>query len=185
MSGSDRITWWEPRWGFVPRTRLALGVMGLTSPWVWIRIGVYAAVGALGIAAIARWVVPGTPQLPLWRLLMLVPMTWLILAMPAAALLLVPPQISVLHDRVVVARGQTPFVILFDKLHRASFDATDPLRVRLRLEYTGKHGCPGRITLGVGSKVDLTGLAELLEEKLAAREDRPLEVRPDVVDRRV
>lgn len=134
---------------------------GILSPWFWVRITLYGLAGAIVTHFSLRSLVPGPSPLPLSSYAIFVLGIPGVFALQFGLGSFMSPTITVTPDHIRTFRKSVR-VILREHVHQATLDTTDPLRVLLVLEYTEPEHPRTTIVFGVGPKVDLIRLAEVL-----------------------
>jgi hypothetical protein len=154
----DTLSWFEPRWSFVPRYRREFGAVLRPAPWL--RIGV----AAIPLAALLVWGIRQVPGVELsWaKAARMTLLSGAALAGMFALLcglhLLIPPAVRLSRKGVSRQTGQVVLWLKAADLRSITLDRSEPTRARLRIESTRK-----TVEIGVGSKVAPDRLVEFLK----------------------
>lgn len=154
----ETLSWFEPRWSFVPRVRRDFAL--LLKPAFWMRIAALSVpLAVLLVWGIRR--VPGAElgwveaaRLGLLSGAVLASMLVLLLGVH----LLVPPLVRLSPKGVSRQTGQSVQWMRSADLRSVTVDLSDPAQPRLRVESSRK-----TVEIGIGGKVALDPLLEFLK----------------------
>ncbi|GAA5505308.1 hypothetical protein [Novipirellula caenicola] len=160
MSGTSKITWWVPRWAFVPQLwqslrSCLLNRHAITNIFIGTFVSCAVIIGGLKIALPAL-VIPN-----LWTVFAALPMILVLLACQFGLLAAIPPNVTLRPDRLQKTHGQTGLVIKADQFVATQLYVHREDRIRLKVRYRQRDRLR-TLVLGVPSSIDLDQLVALL-----------------------
>lgn len=159
---ADRITWWEPYRTTIRSGWIAFQRAGFFQLRTCLRPTVIAVIIMSGIVGFAIWCIPGV-QIPWVAMVFGVPLTLLGLWCTAALSILIPRQVEVRCDRIVISHGQTVTRIDRERITDVYVVPDGDGSATLCVKFT----CRGRErtrSVDVRDTVDLQRLDEILRD---------------------
>jgi len=121
-----------------------------------IRVTILSLIIAAAIIAWVQVAIPGV-QLPIWKMLLSVPIMYAYMAVMLLLHLVVPTSVKVRKDRIHTTTGKSNWVLKAKDVYRARIVVFAVDRIRLRIFYTRKNRRRSR-TFGVSPKINLDAL---------------------------
>jgi hypothetical protein len=159
------ISWWEPRWSFIPRMKNELRV--LLSPRTWLRIACLTMIVVAVIIVATDALVPNLQFDWAGALLKSVGVLLLQLTLISGVLFLVPPRITVNRRAIVVQHGNSTRSFAQGKVDGLNLSLHDGGQLRLWVTCRGRSRC-----YGLPRSVDIAALRAILGEELVVHDYR-------------
>ena len=170
MSGKQKITWWVPRWAFVPGLRRSLQQCVFNRGSIMNIVGGSVLASAVIIVAL-KIAFPALVVPNLWPAVIAIPGVFVAMILQFAILLIVPPSVTLREDRILKSHGQSGLLIKASDFLATQIYVHSKDRVRLKIRYRQrKH--ERTVVLGVPPNVDLEQLVSMLPVTPAIRDAR-------------
>lgn len=155
-----KVTWWEPRWSFVPRYHAEIAETGILSLRLWIRMLAITAILLTVMVGIVWWQAPGA-FIP-WRQLAFAPFAVpCVLYFKVGLLYVLSPYIQVDAKGVHISHGDSGFVVLMSKIRQVRISMVDSGRATMMITYVDRKGRLKTRAIGISDTVDLVQLEEV------------------------
>ena len=170
LNGKRKISWWVPRWAFVPALwrslgRCILNRRSLTS------IIVGSVLSCATVLAGFKLAFPGMVVPNLWPVALSIPGIVVAMVLQFVLLTMVPPHVVLRSDRLQKSHGQTGLQIKATDIIKSQIYIHSSARVRLKIRYRQRSGVR-TLVLGIASCVDLDELDSILPSLPKIRDAR-------------
>lgn len=159
------VSWWEPRWSFVPRIRRELRT--LISPRLWLRVLALVTIIVVPLAAFVQAHVPGLQFNWSLALLKSIGLFGLYISAISIMLMLLPPRITVNHRGISVQHGNSARCCTLAKTEGVNLTLHSDEKCRLWITCANRSRC-----YGLPTSVDVASLRAILGEKLTVHDYR-------------
>jgi len=165
-----RLTWYQPRWSYVPRLWSTLFTHFLNARTL-LRIGGASLIIGVLLVLGLKWWVPGIQLPPLWRILMIFPTLVFLMMLQTLLLTIIPPSVAIRRKQIIIAHGQSATGIAADQVIAAWLIFHAGQKIRLKIRFHGRKALR-TVTVGVSPKFDFKRLIELMPVEVIVRDAR-------------
>lgn len=168
-ANKPKLTWYVPRWFYVPRLWRTFRILFNSRSMLRIAIGSLVAGGF--VVAGFKWMVPQLVIPDLWRMAFAIPGIVLLLGLELSLLSLFQPVVTLRRDRLTIQHGQSATILDPKQVIKTALTFHRENRVRLRIVYE-KGGRVRHRVVGVPATVDFRKLVDMLPLKPTIRDAR-------------